>query len=201
MLMPHAAKRWTVDDLAALPDDGHRWELIDGVLYADGVEVTGDPRVFRPPAPAPELSHQRILGALFVALREYFAIERIGEAIVGPLDIHLGESPVKPDLVVLPLVVSEPAALVEAAGLPLLVVEVVSAATARADRLTKRLLYQRERIPEYWIIDLDARAIERWRPGDERPEWLGERIEWQPEGAAEPLVIDLESLFREITGT
>lgn len=197
--MAHAAKRWTVEDLAALPDDGHRWELIDGVLYADGVEVTGDPRVFRPPSLAPELMHQRILGSFFVALREYLIVERVGEAILGPLDILLGASPVEPDLVVLPQVASE-AVSVAAVGFPLLVVEAVSAATARADRFTKRRLYQREGIPEYWIIDVDARAIERWRPSDDRPEWLGDRIEWHPAGAAEPLVIELEPLFREITG-
>jgi Uma2 family endonuclease len=200
MHMQHATKRWTVDDLAALPDDGRRWELIDGVLYADGEEVGGDPRVFRPSTPAPELSHQRMLGALYVALRGYLAAERVGEVILGPLEIHLSESPVEPDLVVLPLDAGALAASVAAAGLPLLVVEVVLSATARADRFTKRVIYQRSGVPEYWIVDLDARAIERWQPGDERPTWLGERVEWRPAGATEPLVIEFETLFRDALG-
>jgi Uma2 family endonuclease len=200
MHMPDAARRWTVDELRDLPDDGRRWELIDGVLFADGAEVTGDPRVSRPPAPAPELSHQRFLGALYVALREYLATKRVGEAIIGPIDIRLGDTPVEPDLVVLPLVDGTPAASVEAAGLPLLVVEVVSPTTARADRFLKRVIYQRAGVPEYWIVDMNARCVDRWRHEDERPELLGERLDWRPEGATEPLVIDLEALFREVLG-
>ena len=52
----------------------------------------------------------------------------------------------------------------------LLAVEILSPSTARADRQAKRRLHQRERVGEYWIVDLDARVVERWRPDDERPE-------------------------------
>jgi Uma2 family endonuclease len=55
-------------------------------------------------------------------------------------------------------------------------------------------------VPEYWIVDLDTRAVERWRPGDERPEILVTSIEWQT-GAAHPaLVIDLDEYFRQVLG-
>lgn len=47
---------------------------------------------------------------------------------------------------------------------PVLVVEVLSAGTARFDRVIKRRRFQRAGIPEYWIVDLDAQAVERWRP-------------------------------------
>jgi hypothetical protein len=50
-------------------------------------------------------------------------------------------------------------------------------------------------------VDLDAQVVERWRPDDERPEILDQRVVWHPAGAAEPLVIDLLSLFREVCGT
>jgi hypothetical protein len=49
-------------------------------------------------------------------------------------------------------------------------------------------------VPEYGVVDLDARLIERWRPDDERPEILSERIEWT--GPA----INLAALFAEIHG-
>jgi hypothetical protein len=49
-------------------------------------------------------------------------------------------------------------------------------------------------VPEYWVVDLDARLIERWRPDDARPEILTDRIEWAG------LAIGLEALFAEILG-
>jgi Uma2 family endonuclease len=51
---------------------------------------------------------------------------------------------------------------------------------------------------EYWIVDLEARLVERWRPGDERPEILTERIDWLPEPGPAPLMIDLEGFFRRV---
>jgi Uma2 family endonuclease len=82
----------------------------------------------------------------------------------------------------------------------LLAIEVLSPSTARADRTTKRRRYQRAGIPEYWIVDLDARVIERWRPGDDRPEVLGETLTWLAPGAASPLTIELAPLFARIHG-
>jgi Uma2 family endonuclease len=53
-------------------------------------------------------------------------------------------------------------------------------------------------VPEYWIVDLDARLVERWRPSDERPEILAGRLEWHPAGEVPPLPLDLPQLFGEI---
>jgi len=61
--------------------------------------------------------------------------------------------------------------------------------------------FQRIGIPEYWIVDLDARAIERWRPSDARPEFLDERLVWHPEGAPLALELELPGLFRDIWGS
>ena len=77
----------------------------------------------------------------------------------------------------------------------LLAVEVLSPSTARYDRTLKRRRYQRAGVPEYWIVDLDARLIERWRPADSRPEILAERISWRPEDGGDGLEIDLTELF------
>ena len=82
----------------------------------------------------------------------------------------------------------------------LLAVEVLSPSTARADRDVKRRLYQAQGVPEYWIVDLDARLVERWRPDDEPPEIITDRIEWQVDPALPALMIELPALFREIWG-
>ena len=56
----------------------------------------------------------------------------------------------------------------------------------------------RQGVPEYWIVDLEGRVIERWRPGDERPEILADTITWPCEAGVAPLVIDLPEYFAEV---
>ena len=82
----------------------------------------------------------------------------------------------------------------------LLAIEVLSPSSHRADRTKKRILYQRFAVPEYWIVDSVGRLIERWRPGDERPEILTGLIEWQPSQAYPPLLIDLAQFFARVHG-
>jgi Uma2 family endonuclease len=175
---------WTVDMLEALPDDGMRYEIIDGELFV---------------TPAPSYPHQRALREIFRQLDPYLGDAPSAELIFSPADVRSGpRTSVQPDL----FVMRKPVRL-EGHGWPdldslLLAVEVLSSTTARADRSVKRRLYQTAGIPEYWIVDLDARLVERWRPGDERPEVLGETIEWRLEEWRDPLVIDLPALFARI---
>jgi Uma2 family endonuclease len=189
MAMPNpvpARTVWTAEMLRDLPDDGKRYEIIDGELFV---------------SPAPRLIHQRAIGELFVHLRAYLRANGVGYAYFAPADVEFSDSNlVEPDLLVIPPVEGQlPRKASELRRLRL-AIEVLSLSTARLDRHWKRQLYQRERVPEYWIVDCDARLIERWRPHDERPEILGETITWHPEGASEPLVIDLVALFAEIEG-
>ena len=66
----------------------------------------------------------------------------------------------------------------------LLAIEVLSPTTAPRDRGAQRRIYQGAGVGEYWIVDLDARLIERWRPEDSRPEIVGEELEWSLPGGA-----------------
>ena len=183
MHMVHLAKRWTVEDVQTLPDDGNRYEVVDGELLV---------------TPAPSHAHQRMVLALAHRLMHHLGKHGPHEVLVSPAEVRLGANAmVQPDLFVVPRPAGRPSSWSELA-LPLLVVEVLSPSTARSDRFVKRRLYQREGILEYWIVDLDARAIERWRPADERPELLDDRIEWQPSEAEAPFVLELEPLFREV---
>jgi len=55
-------------------------------------------------------------------------------------------------------------------------------------------------VAEYWIVDLDARLVERWRPSDERPEILTDILRWDPGTGMTPVAIGLPELFRQVLG-
>lgn len=170
----------------ALPDDGNRYEVIDGELFV---------------TPAPTWRHQAASRALFLQLHPYISAHALGEVIYAPADVEFADDRmVEPDLFVVPLVGGRVPQRWEDVGRLLLAVEILSPSTARADRQVKRRLYQREGVPEYWIIDVDARLVERWRPGDERPEILAERLTWEPDAAVPALDVDLVGYFAALHG-
>jgi Uma2 family endonuclease len=182
--MARAAKDWTVDRVLALPDDGNRYEVVDGELLV---------------SPSPELRHQAAVLAVAAALRAYLRSSRVGSVGIAPADISLDERTlVQPDVFVYAWTGEGPPTRWREVHELLLAVEVLSPSTARYDRHVKRLRYQRHGIAEYWIVDLDARLIERWRPGDERPEIVPDRMTWAPAPGMPPLVVDVGLLFEEI---
>jgi Uma2 family endonuclease len=180
MGMPQAAEIWTAERIRALPDDGLRHEVVDGEHLV---------------SPSPRPKHQRAVAKLFAPLIRYVEGHGLGECLTSPADIELdARTLVQPDL----FVSATRRAQKWSEILPLrLAVEILSPGTARADRIVKRRRFQRAAI-EYWIVDLDARLVERWRPGDERPEVVSEKLEWQPEPSAPALSLDLVALFREV---
>ncbi|MDQ2665922.1 MAG: Uma2 family endonuclease [Gemmatimonadota bacterium] len=174
----------TVADVHALPDDGNRYEVIDGELFV---------------TPVPRLRHQEAAFELAVMLREYLKRERVGHAFLAPADVIFTPTRlVQPDVFVTGLVNGRrPQEFVVPSGL-LVAAEVLSPSTARADRVAKRTLFRDEGVPEYWIVDLDARTIERTTPDDARPEMLVDSLSWHPEGVSAPLVIDLVAYFERV---
>lgn len=186
MAMPHSAPEWTVDMLQTLPEDGQRHEVIDGELFV---------------TPAPSWRHQHAVAQLTLLLTGYVERWRVGLVLVAPADVTFSRiTNVQPDVFVAPLVDGRLPAVWAEVGRLLLAVEVRSPSSARTDREVKRRLYQREGVPEYWIVDDEARCIERWRPGDTRPEILSDRMSWLPEGTAEPFEISLPEFFTGLTG-
>lgn len=184
MHMAAAQRVWTVEDVLALPDDGNRYELIDGGLLV---------------SPSPRLPHQAAVFAIQQQLRAYLRTQPVGYDFHAPADLRFGpRTLVQPDVFVAPPVDGRrPKEWVDISTL-LLVVEIVSPSTAFNDRGIKRMLYQRVGIPDYWIVDLLARRVERWRPPDARAEVCAESISWRPFGSSAPLVLDLPALFREV---
>src|SRR5437868_1029615 len=168
MYMLSVNRRWTVDDLRDLPEDGNRYEVIDGELFV---------------TPAPSLRHQEAIAEMHVRLREYLNREPVGHAYFAPADVIFSRTrAVQPDLLVVPLVNGHRPERFEDVGKLLLAVEVLSPSTARADRVAKRVLFRDEGVAEYWIVDLDARTIERSTPADPRVDVVVDRLEWLPTG-------------------
>src|SRR5882724_11467416 len=184
MGMPQPIADWTVARVLELPNDGNRYEVVDGELLV---------------TPAPSLPHQQAVQAFYDRLSPFIRAHPIGSVLLSPADIELDERTlVQPDLFVAPLVEGRrPRSWKEIRAL-LLAVEVLSPSTARADRQVKHRRYQRHAVPQYWIVDLDARLVELWRPDDKRPEILTERLAWRPTADLPNLEIDLPMLFAEV---
>jgi Uma2 family endonuclease len=135
------SRSMTYADLGAMfdggePDDGHRYELIDGVLIV---------------SPAPRLVHQHVVGELFVLLRESCPDDL--EVFVAPVDVLLAEDTVlEPDLLV-----ARRKDLTERnlPAPPVLAVEVLSPSTRRFDLILKRSRYESAATPAYWVVDPD----------------------------------------------
>jgi len=180
MAMPDTARRYTVDEVLAFPEDGNRYELVDGELLV---------------TPAPSTQHQKVVTRLCAWIEHYLGRHpEIADLFVSPADITWDrEKLVQPDLFVIPA--NEVSRSWKTARTLLLAVEIVSPSSARGDRLIKRHLYQRQRVTTYWIVDADARLVEVWHPDDERPEIVTDLLEWRAAPDMDDLVIDLQKLF------
>ncbi len=188
MVMPAAyGHRWTREEVARLVEerDGYspRYELVDGELLV---------------TPGPGGRHQRIALELAMLIRDYVRRQRLGEVRLGPGEIALdGESRFEPDLFVAPAIDGRRAPADDPVSHPLLICEVLSPGSVRHDRITKRRAFQRHDVPDYWVVDGSAEAIEVWRPGDDRPTLVDDILTWQPTGCNDPFILDVKRFFAE----
>ena len=178
MRMALTVHRWTRANLASLPNDGNRYEVLDGKLF-----VT--------PLPAPV--HQRIAVQLILRLEPYVAAQGLGY-VVGPGAVTFGENELQPDVVVFPGSPPGIGAKWDELPQPALVVEILSATTRQRDLSEKRKAYLRLRIRDYWIIDPFERRATCWTPDAIEPVITGS-IAWQPRPGREALVVPLSDLL------
>jgi Uma2 family endonuclease len=140
-----ASLRFTYEDYLLLPED-RRYEIIDGDLFM---------------TPAPGTPHQRIVGNLYLRLREHVDDRRLGEVLISPCDVVLSPTDVvQPD--VLFVAVDRASIIGEKfiSAAPDLVVEVLSPSTEDRDRTLKAKLYARAGVRELWIADTKEKRIE-----------------------------------------
>ncbi len=138
--------RLTYDDYCLLPNDGKRYEIIDGELFV---------------TPSPRRSHQKVVGNLYYYLTHYIKTQQLGEVYVAPFDVVFSRfDVVEPDILYISAARASVLTDKNVQGAPDLVVEVLSETTAEVDRTTKLKLYARFGVQEYWIIDPEGPSAE-----------------------------------------
>ena len=151
--------RYTADDLWKTPDDGNRYEVIEGKLFV---------------MPPPGWGHQRALNTLLFVLTKHIYDHRLGEIVPAPVGVVLDdENAFEPDIVFIGnqrrQIISERG--VE--GAPDLVVEVLSPSTQARDRGKKMRRYAAAGVPYYWMLNYRARWLEAYRLGEAGYELVG----------------------------
>lgn len=180
MAMPISLRRYTVDELADFPDDGNRYELLDGVLFV---------------SPSPGLPHQIVATSLAAILRTFLESEpRVFVAAPGVLQVRPGLQ-MEPDI----LVGTLPPTSIEWDQVPehWLAVEVSGVGSRIYDRDYKRDGYLEVGVREVWLVDLTARRICMSRPGTVKDIPHTVDLVWRSPGGRE-LRIDVARLFRGV---
>ena len=184
MGMPVHTRKFTADELADFPDDGNRYEVIDGELFV---------------TPAPRLLHQRVLKLLVRHLDGH--AEACGlELFFAPTAVRSSPlTEVQPDLLVFSgsMTDVEDGRRIKMSSL-WLAVEILSPSTERLDRVRKRKAYLDGGVREYWIVDSKARAVEVWKPSQPVAHIARGSLAWRPVPARDLLMIDLDALFRDV---
>lgn len=184
MGMPVSKVPTTADELEVIPEDGNRYEIIDGVLFV---------------TPAPSTLHQRTLLEFVERLRPYSKALGL-ELLVAPIDVRASSSTqVQPDILVLPrFFEGRCATRWEQMSRLLLAVEILSPSTKRLDRVVKRKLYLEQGVREYWIVDIESRSVGVWTAEYETARVTRDTFTWKPLADHDALAVDLVALFNEV---
>lgn len=182
--MDAAAGGLTYEDFLLFPDDGQRHELIGGKHFV---------------TPSPSTMHQRFLRNLGFILHQFVSEKNLGEVFFAPLDVILSpHDVVEPDLIFISNERMERLTEKNVQGAPDLVVEVISESSRRLDKKTKKALYERFDVIEYWLADPELGIFEIYRRNEANK--LVKAAEFEDTGkVTSPLLpglaIDLETLL------
>ena len=173
---------WTRADLARLPDDGNRYEVLDGQLLV---------------TPQASHDHQRVALELAMLLGRYVRRHDVAY-VVGPGAVPFKKNELQPDVQVIPG--PRRSATWDSVPAPILVVEVLSASTRHRDFGVKLDAYVgRVRVPAVWVVDHRKREVHVIARGGE-PRIERQTLEWLAPGAPEPLRIELPAFFKDALG-
>jgi Uma2 family endonuclease len=187
-------KKYSYADYLSWPDD-ERWEIIDGVPYDM--------------SPAPTLNHQRISRRLLNGFENYL-FDKTCEVFDAPVDVKFSEDEKKndkeifnvlqPDLIV----VCDKDKIKDnkcCYGPPDIVIEILSPSTASKDIIKKRMLYEKNKVNQYWIVDPQEKEVYIYKLQDNGkygdPEEYIKTDKIKVEGF-EGLEIDLSLVFKNV---
>jgi len=146
MRIPEGKIVLTYEDYTALPNDGKRYEILEGELAA---------------TPAPSPKHQTASGNLTVLLTQHIRENDLGKLFHAPIDLILESSSVlQPDLLFVSKARQNIITDRAVEGAPDLVIEILSPTSSQSDRVTKAQIYARHKIPAYWIVDPEQETVE-----------------------------------------
>jgi Uma2 family endonuclease len=178
MGMAISVPRFTVADLEQFPDDGNRYELLDGVLLV---------------TPQARQAHQRIAGRLYAALWNALEATGIGGVVApGAISVPPGTQ-LLPDILVFPARFGPTVEWAEVTE-HWLAVEVLSRSSRMYDRLYKRDAYFALGVPQVWLVDIDDRSVEIWRSRTEH-EVVRDVIRWPVPTTDLVVTIQLAEVF------
>jgi Uma2 family endonuclease len=136
----------TYEDYVNLPEDGRRYEILDGKLAM---------------TPSPGTRHQIVSGNLATALTLYVKAYDLGTVLHAPIDVILDDTTVVvPDIVFVSKARRHLITERAIEGAPDLIIEILSPTTERRDRGTKMKLYARFAVAHYWLVDPEQRPLE-----------------------------------------
>jgi Uma2 family endonuclease len=181
MAVATQTRPWTIEELQRLPDDGNKYEVLDGELFV---------------TPAPSEPHEDILARLTRLLDPFVAHQRLGRVYRPRAVVRTQGSEVEPDLMVRPLRAQPMRKDWDDAPVPILVVEVLSPTTRRRDLTKKRDFYVRIGVSEYWVIDPETERVRVARPNADDVQ-IVDTLVWHPAAANEALVLPLATIFRD----
>ena len=176
--------QWTYEDYLAFPEDGKRYEIIEGDCFM---------------SPAPRTRHQAISLRLTYFLYDYLRDTKLGHVFDAPTDVIFSETNiVQPDVLV---VLAARAAIItekNIQGAPDLVIEILSETTRKMDEVVKKKLYERYGVLEYWIVDPELALVKIYRLTDGRYGRAEERAQERGETVTTVLLPGLDIALTEL---
>jgi len=165
--------KYTYQDYLNLPDDGKRYELINGELVM---------------TPAPNTIHQNIIVKMIYEIERFLQQQKIGKLFCAPTDVKFNDTNIlQPDIV---FISKERSGVITENiinGAPDLIIEILSPGTAYYDLIEKKEIYEQYGVKEYWIVDPKKNRVDIYQNIDQRFE-LNQRLD--VEGIAKSLVIE-----------
>jgi Uma2 family endonuclease len=176
---------WTYSEYARFPDDGNRYEVLDGEVLV---------------TPAPSPLHQRVGFVLAMKLETYVQQHQLGLILLDVDLLFVSGQFLRPDVLFVPESAYDGISDRGMELAPGLVVEILSPTSGAIDRVKKPRRYKDFGVPEYWVVDPQEQAVWVWHftEGKTEAERHADRVTWQPAGATEALTIPLNEVFRSL---